>query len=91
MYGGLVRAVHLRNTDEIILKKLLYLGMTKELEGDSFVLWQRQKYFVYKKAFKKSFLFWIHQNVFNEAFLTEDTDQNLRDYQKIAKNATKWS
>lgn len=40
--GGLVRAVHLRNMDEIILKQLIYLGITKELAGDSFVLWQGQ-------------------------------------------------
>lgn len=37
-YGGLVGAVHLRNMDEIILKQVTYLEITKELAGDSFVL-----------------------------------------------------
>lgn len=36
--GGLVGAVHLRNMDEIILKQFIYLGMTKQLAGDSFIL-----------------------------------------------------
>lgn len=70
---GPVGSVCLGNTDGIILKQLVYLGMTEKPAGDCFVLWQGQQSFVYEKAFGKSFLSWIHQNFFNGTFLTEDT------------------
>lgn len=40
--GGAGWSSAFENMDEIILKQFIYLGIMKELAGDSFILWQGQ-------------------------------------------------